>query len=323
MPDALRARAQGSTSGRRPRVLVTGGAGFVGRNCLPLLTADFDVHAISRRSQPAIGGVTWHAADLCHAAQTERVVARIAPSHLLHLAWAVPPGAWQAAPEHLDWTAASLRLFQAFARAGGRRLVVGGSCAEYDWAAGVCHEDRTAAAPGTLYGAAKRAVGLVAEHWAAAIGLSLAWARIFFVYGPHEADGRLVPTIVRALLSEQRAACTAGFQRRDFLYVGDVADALATLLRGDLEGIVNIGSGRDVAVRDLALAVAERLGRPHLLGLGDRHGGDAEPPLVVADVARLTGELGWRPRHTLQSGLDETIAWWRTQLIDGERMVHS
>jgi nucleoside-diphosphate-sugar epimerase len=323
MREVSRVPGPGTTSLRRPRVLVTGGSGFVGRCCLPLLTPDFEVHALSRRGRGATDGVTWHAADLCEASVTERVVAQIAPSHLLHLAWAVPPGSWPAAPEHLDWTAASLRLFQAFARAGGRRLVVGGSCAEYDWTAGVCHESGTPATPRTLYGAAKRAVGLVAERWAETSGLSLAWARIFFVYGPHEPDGRLVPTIARALLRAERAACTTGAQRRDYLYVRDVAEALTLLVRSDLEGVVNVGSGRDVAVRDLALAVAQRLGRPDLLGLGDRPGSDDDAPLVVADVRRLTGGLGWRPRYTLESGLDETIAWWRRQVLEPKRMAHS
>ncbi len=301
------------------RLLVTGGTGFVGRHCLPLLARDgVAVHATTRSPAAAAGcGVTWHAVDLLDPAAAAALVAYVRPTHLLHLAWDVAPGAWAQAPGHVDWTLAGVRLLQAFVGAGGRRAVCAGSCAEYDWRWGVCSEETTPTNPATVYGASKRALGLMAGSCARAGGASLAWGRIFFVYGPHEPEGRLVSTVVRSLLAGDVAACTDGTQQRDFLYVGDVAAALVRLLWSDADGAFNIGSGEAVAVRDVALRIADKLGGRHLLAFGARRSAEAEPPLVAADTHRLRA-LGWAPTHTLDSGLDATIAWWRTAVARQE-----
>jgi nucleoside-diphosphate-sugar epimerase len=301
------------------RLLVTGATGFVGRHCLPLLSRPgVAVHATTRSAAGPVGsGVTWHSIDLLDPAAGAAIIERIQPTHLLHLAWDVPPGAWAHAPAHLEWTVAGLALLRAFIDAGGQRAVCAGSCAEYDWRCGVCSEETTPTTPATLYGASKRALGLLAESYARVAGASLAWARIFFVYGPHEPEGRLVPTVVRSLLAGDVAPCTDGTQRRDFLYVGDVADALVWLLWSDAAGTFNIGSGDAVAVRDVALRIAGKLGGRHLLAFGARRSADDEPALVAADITRLRA-IGWAPRHTLDSGLDSTIAWWRTAIARQE-----
>src|SRR5215207_5082472 len=92
---------------------------------------------------------------------------------------------------------ASLALLRAFAAAGGRRAVVAGTSAEYDWHAvgRRCHERRTPLRPATLYGAAKHALHTAAAPYAEQVGFELAWGRVFFVYGPWEPEGRLVPSV--------------------------------------------------------------------------------------------------------------------------------
>ena len=99
-----------------------------------------------------------------------------------------------------------------------------GTCAEYEWEArGRFVEGQTPLVPQTLYGAAKHGLGVVAQAYARQEGLSLAWGRIFFTFGPGEAAGRLVPSVARALLRGEEAPVTQGAQIRDFLAVDELA----------------------------------------------------------------------------------------------------
>ena len=153
-----------------------------------------------------------------------------------------------------------------------------------------------------------------AGSFAAGAGLSAAWGRIFFLYGPHEARARLVPSVILSLLDGQAARCTHGQQVRDFLHVEDVADAFAALLDSAVVGPVNVGSGQAVKIAEVVGAIAAQLGRPELVQLGAVAAPANDLPRVVANVRRLREEVHWSPRYDLESGLRQTIAWWRAAL---------
>ena len=124
------------------KVLLTGASGFVGRHCLPALVArGYEVHAVSSSATAPADtppGVRWHQADLLDGAQVSALLAQVRPRHLLHSAWYAVPGKYWTAPENFRWVRASLHLLQTFAAHGGRRVVVVGSSAEYDWHYGYC-----------------------------------------------------------------------------------------------------------------------------------------------------------------------------------------
>lgn len=301
-----------------PRVLVTGASGFVGRRALaPLAASGFEVHAVGRgASAPAETpeGVRWHRADLLDAAARARLLSRVGASHLLHLAWYAEPGAFWAARENAAWVAATIGLLDEFAAAGGRRATLAGTCAEYDWSAPQPLAEDSPLAPATYYGACKDATRRVAEGLAQLAGVSLAWGRIFFLYGPREDERRLVASVARALAAGERAPTSTGLQRRDFLHVDDVAAAFAAILASKAEGPVNVASGEAVTVRSIAELLAGAAGRPELLDLGALPDRPGDPREIVADIARLRDEVGFAPAWTLQDGLAATVDWWRSEL---------
>jgi nucleoside-diphosphate-sugar epimerase len=320
-----------------PRVLLTGATGFIGSRAIaPLLAAGCEVHAIARSAGEATardgetgagvgasasGGesaaVVWHKADLLDDRASAAAVREIAAERLLHFAWTTEHGRFWSAPENLDWVLATLRLLRSFADAGGRRAAIAGTCAEYDWSAAAtaqpCLERgrgaraATPEAPATLYGTCKLATRLIAESFARGAGVSLAWGRVFLLYGPGEDERRLVPSVARALLRGEEAPASDGAQVRDFMHVDDVAAGFVALLRSEVEGPVNIASGEGVPIADVLALVARAAGRPELLRLGELPRRDGEPDRLLADVARLREEVGFRPRVGLEEGIAGTV----------------
>lgn len=298
-----------TTSGK-PRVLLTGANGLIGRFAMPLLVqAGYEVHAVSRGASPvACEGVVWHQLDLMDTEATGRLLQAIKAESLLHLAWYTEHGKFWTAAENLDWVQASLVLLKSFVEQGGRRCVLAGSCAEYSWNEGHCIEGQTPCKPSTLYGTSKLALQQVAQAYCDLHKVSMAWGRVFFLYGPHEPASRYVPLLIDGMLDKRTIPCSSGRQLRDFMYVADVASAFVSLLGSDCRGCVNIASGQAMSLKDIALKVADQLDGHALLQFGSLPDRPGDPLVLTADVTRLQAEVGWRPRYSLEEGLKETIA---------------
>ncbi len=283
------------------RVLVTGAGGFIGSRLAGLLAGAGHEVTGPRRAQ----------VDLL-ADPAAAVDAAAAPEVLVHLAWVTEHGAFWEAPENDAWVTASLALLRAFADAGGRRVVVAGTCAEYDWTTGAerLAEDAPIA-PATAYGAAKARLHEAASALCAQAGVELAWGRIFFPYGPGEAPGRLVASVARALLAGEPARTTEGTQVRDLIHVDDVAGAFAALVDTPVGGAINVGAGVGVRIRDVVELVADAAGRPDLLRIGALPARPGDPAAVVADATRLTAEVGFRPVVGLAEGIAGAVESWR------------
>ncbi|MES1180140.1 MAG: NAD(P)-dependent oxidoreductase [Hyphomicrobium sp.] len=295
------------------RIVVTGATGFIGRHAVSaLIRSGHEVHVLGR-TKPDDGSAIFHRVDLMEPEEVRACLDRLQASHLLHLAWYTEPGKFWTSSENLRWLAASLALLEAFARSGGRRAVIAGTCAEYDWASadGRFDERRSPLSPSTLYGVAKDALRRVAFSFAKTAGISMAWGRIFFVYGPGEKPGRLVSDAIRSLCAGREFATTAGTQMRDFIHAEDAGAAFAALTASTVEGEVNVASGQAVTIRSILETIGAITGRADLLRLGALQSPRLEPPLIEGLSQRLNQEVGYKPRRTLEEGLRTTVAAYR------------
>lgn len=300
------------------RILVTGANGFIGRNALePLCKRGYEVHAgyVGQALQQT-AEVIWHDVDLLKSGAAARLIEEVCPTHLLHFAWYVAPGEFWTSPNNLDWVTASLSLLQAFAKYGGKRAVFAGTCAEYDWGNGYCSEIVTPLVPKTLYGVCKHSLSQILSSFGRQMDIETAWGRIFLLYGPHENHKRLVSSICRSLLRGEVAKCSHGHQIRDLLHVSDVADAFVALLDSKVCGEVNIASGQPISLRDVVLTIANEIGRTDLIEFGAINAPVDDPGTLVADVCRLHNEVGWKPYYDIQTGIRDTVEWWRQNLSE-------
>jgi nucleoside-diphosphate-sugar epimerase len=311
------------------RVLVSGAGGFIGRWSVPeLRRLGYEVHAVlsgnaGREVPEQLLGAKIHVADLLDESRVDELFREAKPTHLLHFAWIATPGLYWDSAENFRWVSASEHLLRCFGAHGGRRVVMAGSCAEYDWsrvevcdelASPLANESAGALSP---YAECKIALQRTLAEFGRREHLSTAWGRIFFQFGPHEHPDRLVPSVICNLLMNREALCSQGSQVRSFLYVADVGAAFAALLDSEFEGPVNIGSGEGIALADFINRMARLIGRPDLVRLGARPTPAREPALLLPKVHRLRDEVRWRPRLTLNEGLNDTIAWWRGRLLAG------
>lgn len=291
------------------RIVLTGGTGFIGRACLRLLikTTD-DVLVLARRPRgtDAADRMHWRVADLNDPASYAATLAEFRPDTAIHLAWeGIPDYSLENSLKNL---AAGARFAERLFHAGCRRFVAGGSCWEYGALAGTVREGDDPCSVG-VFGACKTAQRHVLDALATAAGASLAWARIFYVYGPGQKAASLAPSLCADLRAGRPLQPRTPQAVNDFIYVDDVARGLLTLAGADAGGVFNLGSGVGTAVTDFAALLARTAGGPAPAVPAKAPHGKVG---LVADIGRMTA-LGWCPRTPLATGIDATWAWFQRE----------
>lgn len=275
------------------RVLVTGGGGFVGRQIVTALA----------RLGADVAAPVGARPDLLTPDGRADLLAATRPDTLVHAAWVTAPGDYWASAANIDWVTATIDLARRFRAGGGRRFVLVGSCAEYDWSQPInaTWDEARACRPQSLYGRAKLLAWTSLIALAGETGLSAANARVFVPVGRHEAPGRLLPTLIRAARAGTELALGPAELSRDFLDVRDVGEAIALLALSDALGPVNIGAARPVSLGALVRQVP---GAAQVVRFGERPARSGEPLWMVPDASRLQRLTGFLPRYTL----DATVA---------------
>ena len=296
-------------------VAVTGASGFLGRYVVDeLLRQGHEILVAGRHAPQSHPRITFCRTDLLQK-DAEEWLRRHQPTHLLHLAWYAEHGKFWHSTLNLDWCDATVRLTEAFCKQGGKRLVVAGSCAEYDWSFGYCQETTTPTSPASLYGAAKHSAHTMTEQICRLNGVDLVWGRIFIPFGPGENLHRLVPSAINALLGRIRPFAINTMQWRDFLPVQLVAEALVFLLTANIDGAVNISSSIPIQLKELIENLGNFLNAdPGILLESSAPPSDKPPRLLVGDNSKIM-EAGWKTDMDLSHYFQEYAKILRTHTI--------
>lgn len=283
--------------GKKMKVLLTGASGFIGRYVLRFLqTHGIDTVVIGRHVPLNISEVKFKETDLLSQVNFNKMLGDEGFTHLLHLAWYAEHGAYWKSTLNLDWLRATIQLVDAFCNSGGRKVVIAGTCAEYEWKNDYCNENTTRVLPNSLYGAAKDATRRLAEVVCTGYQVDLAWGRIFFPYGRGEDLRRLIPSLSAVFKGERSPFGVNANAYRDFLHVEDIASAFVRLLDEDAVDVYNVCSGHSIQLIDIVKQIAKLYGADPRIVLDLSSARPGEPNLLVGDNQKLL-DLGWRPLH--------------------------
>jgi UDP-glucose 4-epimerase len=304
------------------RVMVTGGAGFIGSELArQIAAAGAEVVVVDnlvngRRENLAgiLGAVTLEVSDVRDTARMKELARSV--QAIFHLACLGVRHSIHSPRENHDVNAtATLDLLAAARAAGVERFVCVSSSEVYGTARYVPMTEEHPTYPNTVYGASKLAGECYTRAYHETYGFPTIVIRPFNTYGPrchHEGDsGEVIPKfILRSMAGRPMVVFGDGTQTRDFTYVTDTARGI--LLAGTSEGAVgetiNLGSGREIAVNDLAGEVAALLGVKAAITRTAPRPGDVLR--LCAEIGKARRLCGYEPHVTLGEGLRLLRSWY-------------
>jgi nucleoside-diphosphate-sugar epimerase len=283
-------------------IFFIGASGFLGRHvCKALQAAGHEVQTVGRGG----GGVLSPTIrfDLLRDDPAKLFKDHV-PETLVHFAWETTLGTFWSDPSNVDWVAASLRLFRAYAAAGGQHFLVAGTCMEYDLSGDRALDEHTSPMrPNCTYAAAKLSLFQCLDWAAKDTDIAVSWIRVFHPFGPGEPASRLVPHIARKLKAGLPVLLSDGKQTRDFMHVSDFAQAVRLVVESRWDGPINIATGQATSIEELATLLAQIDGRQELLKFGALPRRALDPSHIVGRGDRLKA-LGFQPARTLQESLE-------------------
>ncbi len=306
------------------RTLVTGGAGFIGSHVVDRLLADghavdvIDNLSTGRREQ-ANPAARLHVCDI-RSVWLDDAFAVARPEAVVHLA-AQASVARSVTDPRFDASVnvlGTLAVLDAARRAAvGRVVFASTGGAAYGDTDVLPTPEAHPARPASPYGAAKLAAELYLDCWAGLTGGRTLALRLANVYGPRQdprGEAGVVAIFAARLLAGDECVVNGdGEQTRDYVYVEDVANAVArALARPDVAGIVNIGTAAETSVNELYRRLARLAG----VMRAPRHGPPrpGEQRRSVLDATRAKARLGWTPAASLDEGLAKTVAWFKQEV---------
>jgi dTDP-glucose 4,6-dehydratase len=322
------------------RVLVTGAAGFIGSHLVERLLGEGAkvrafVHYNSRNHWGHLEDLLPHqrqdievvSGDLRDPGRVDAAVNGVDVVFHLGALIAIPYS--YVAPQDVVLTnvVGTLNVLEAARRHGTSRVVHTSTSEVYGTAQYVPIDERHPLAGQSPYAASKIGADQIALSYQMSFELPIAIARPFNTYGPRQSARAVIPAIIVQALTQKHIMLGATFPTRDLNYVTDTVDGFLRIADADaaLGEVINLGTGREVSVGDVASAINKLVGRdiPVVFDANRVRPDASEVERLLADASKARNLVGWEPRHTLEEGLRVTIDWIRQHLDQYKPTVYA
>ena len=298
---------------------MTGGSGFIGSHlCRRLYEAGAEVHATSRqrRLDAKSKGMIWWRADMADLEDARRIFAAVRPDIVFHLSGSVgaSPDLELVVPTYHSLLTSTVNVLLAATECSCSRIVLTGSLTEPAFG-------RAEPTPQSPYAAAKWAASGYGRMFQTLYRTPLVILRPFMVYGPAQAPSKLIPSLALSLLRGEAPKLASGKTKADWVYIADVIDGfMRAASTPGIEGrTIDLGSGRLISIRGIVRRLVEVIGshtEPLFGVLSDRPGENE----IAADTAVALRLLKWKATTPLETGLRQTVEWYRARGMDRKGM---
>lgn len=284
------------------KIFITGSTGFIGKHLIERLIGGGHKALALTRTEQKKEGVQYIRGDLQGSKEWEGNLKKFGPEAIVHLAWeGIPNTAKELAEKNFQ---AGLDLIKIAKEVGCTVFLGIGSSLEYGGLEGRVQEEDAGIPPNPLY-VAKTKLYQEGEKKAESLGMKFIWTRPFYVYGPGQREDSLLPHLITAYKKGEHPEIKNPDGANDFIYVKDVADAIALLLEKNApQGAYNIGSGHPTSVREMVGITVKALGIP----MPELPPPKRSPNVFFADITKIEKAVGWKPRTSLEKGVKNMIS---------------
>lgn len=299
------------------KVLVTGGAGFIGSAVVSRLAAlghsvaTLDNYSFGKAAHIPAGTASLHEADIRDFDRVLEIVKQVAPDVVMHLA-AIHfiPYCNQHPYEATDINVrGTMNVFDACAKADVGNLFFASTAAVYP-ISDDAHRETDTPGPSDVYGLSKLIGERLCSEFQLRTGAKVAVGRFFNAYGPNETNPHLIPEIVDQVAGGARDVNLGNLEpKRDFIHTSDLADAVLLATFAEFDGLqtLNMGSGQEWSVREVIETIERHLGASIRIHVDPARVRKVERMHLRADTTRLRS-LGWSPKVSFDDGIGDLVA---------------
>ena len=285
------------------KVIVTGINGLVGQYIAePLKELGFEIYGIGTRDITT-DKFSYINININDTTQLENLFKEIKPEYLVHLAWDTKNG-YLESDSNFDLLSSSIVMLKYFKENGGKRAIFLGSLAEYKFTNEPVKEDAELNLK-TIYTKCKNYLREISELYCNKHDISFCWCRIFNTYGENEHPNRLFPYIINSLKNNKKVTINYSQLKRDYMFSGDMAKAIALITNSSINGIINICTSKYMSLGDIAKIIAKKMNKENLLELKELDINDFE--YMVGDNSRLTNEIGFNDYSNMDCIIEKLI----------------